>query len=53
MDDSFCPGAKLRSQAKPEVTDCPFCGEEVEIWSDEKRTTCSECKKTIIKDFIV
>ncbi len=47
MDDSFCPGIKARSQAKPQVLDCPFCGDEVELWSDEPSTTCPKCKKRV------
>ena len=50
MDHMFCPGAKLLRQPKPEMIPCPTCGEEVEIWSDEIRGFCPNCKRTVIKD---
>ncbi|NOY10134.1 MAG: HD domain-containing protein [Spirochaetes bacterium] len=45
-----CPGARLLRQPKPETFDCPFCGEEVEIWTDEIKAVCPKCKKTVFKD---
>jgi hypothetical protein len=50
MDHTFCPGAKLLRQPKPEEIECPHCGQEAEIWSDEARTTCPACKGTILRD---
>lgn len=50
MDHSFCPGAKILRQPQPEMTACPYCEEEVEIWSDEIKGTCPKCKKTVMKD---
>lgn len=44
-----CPGAKKFRQPEPEFIKCPFCGLEVEIWTDESRATCSECKKTVMR----
>ena len=39
------PGARFLRQPRPEMFECPDCGEEVEIWSDEIRGTCSACGK--------
>jgi HD superfamily phosphohydrolase YqeK len=50
MDHTFCPGAKLLRQPKPEIYTCPTCGGEVEIWTDEIRGYCSNCKKAVLKD---
>ena len=50
MDHTFCPGAKQLRQPRPEILECPSCGAEVEIWSDEIKATCSNCKKTIFRE---
>ena len=47
-----CPGAKSFLQPKPEMTRCPSCGEEVEIWTDETKTTCPACKATVMRQEI-
>ena len=44
-----CPGSQTFSQPHPESIKCPHCGEEAEIWSDEVKTTCPKCKKTIFR----
>lgn len=44
-----CPGAKTFIQPKPEVVTCCFCGEEVEIWTDEVKTTCPKCRGTVMR----
>lgn len=46
---NFCPGAKLIRQPKPEIFICPNCGEEVEIWTDEIKAVCPNCKTTVFK----
>ncbi len=38
-----CPGAINISEAKPEDIECPECGHDVEIWSDEVTAQCSNC----------
>ena len=49
MSDSLkCPGSE-RLRAAPELFCCTHCGEEVEIWSDEKRKKCHKCKKFVYK----
>lgn len=44
-----CPGAKQFRRPEPEYINCFFCGEEVEIWTDEFQTKCPKCKKTVIR----
>jgi HD superfamily phosphodiesterase/predicted RNA-binding Zn-ribbon protein involved in translation (DUF1610 family) len=45
-----CPGAKRLRQPKPEIIRCPSCGEEVEIWTDEVRATCPNCKIAVVRE---
>jgi len=44
---SQCPGAKNFTRPKPEIIKCPFCSEEIEIWTDEIKAVCPKCKKTV------
>jgi HD superfamily phosphodiesterase len=46
---TVCPGAKLIRQPMPEMFDCPKCGAEVEIWTDELRGTCGRCKTVVLR----
>ena len=46
---TICPGSKIIRQPKPELFDCPNCGEEVEIWTDELKGTCPSCKSTVMR----
>jgi len=50
MDHTVCPGARFLRQPRPEIFECPDCGEEVEIWSDEIRGTCSACGRHVFRD---
>jgi len=50
MDHTVCPGAKFLRQPRPEIFNCPDCGEEVEIWSDEIRGTCSACGRKVFRE---
>ena len=50
MDHTICPGSKMLRQPKPETIKCASCGTEVEIWSDEMRATCPQCKRTILRE---
>jgi len=45
-----CPGSQNFSQPHPEPADCPFCGAEVEFWSDEVKAKCPSCKRTILRE---
>jgi DNA-directed RNA polymerase subunit RPC12/RpoP len=38
-----CPGLRDFLQPKPAYIKCHVCGADLEIWSDEDKTTCSEC----------
>ena len=44
-----CPGAKRFRQPEPEIINCPSCGEEVEIWTDEVQAICPNCKETVMR----
>jgi len=46
---TVCPGAKMIRQPKPESFDCPQCGAEVEIWTDELKGVCPQCKTTVLR----
>ena len=46
---TVCPGAKMIRQPKPEMFDCPKCGAEVEIWTDEAKGVCPHCKTTVLR----
>ncbi len=38
-----CPGVDRTLYAIPETHKCPDCGNEVEIWTDEKKGKCKKC----------
>jgi len=40
-------------EPKPEFFTCPFCKEEVEIWSDEFSATCPGCGKVVVRDRVM
>jgi NADH pyrophosphatase NudC (nudix superfamily) len=43
-----CPGVDPRF-LKAETRDCPHCGYEVEIFSDEVKVRCPKCKKYVYR----
>jgi len=45
-----CPGSQKFSQPQPEFRSCPFCGEEVEIWTDEIKARCRKCKTAVFRE---
>jgi len=45
-----CPGAIVFKEAKPEYMDCPHCGEEMEMWSDEPLARCPHCRLWVNKE---
>ena len=42
-----CPGAINFRKVRPDDVDCPFCGTEVEIWSDEPFARCPTCGREV------
>ena len=42
-----CPGSIKFKQPEPQNVNCPSCGEEAEVWTDETETICSYCKSTV------
>ena len=44
-----CPGSQKFSQPQPEIRKCPYCNTEIEIWTDEVKTTCPKCKKVVLR----
>jgi len=42
-----CPGAISFREVRPDYVDCPFCGTEVEIWSDEPLARCPGCGREV------
>ena len=45
-----CPGSQKFSEPQPEFIKCPFCSGEVEIWTDEVKTKCPSCKRTVLRE---
>jgi ribosomal protein S27AE len=42
-----CGGSQKNVTPVPTLKNCPGCGEEVEIWSDELKTKCGKCGITV------
>ena len=42
-----CPGAVNFREVRPDYVDCPFCGTEMEIWSDEPLAKCPRCGRDV------
>jgi NADH pyrophosphatase NudC (nudix superfamily) len=47
---SGCPGAITIREAKPEYANCPHCGQETEIWSDERKGRCHHCGGMLFRE---
>ena len=45
-----CPGAKEIREVRPEDMECPQCGMEVEIWSDELSARCRGCGARVSRE---
>jgi hypothetical protein len=45
-----CPGARTIREARPEYIDCPHCGQEMEIWSDEPLARCPHCRQVATQE---
>ena len=48
--DKLCPGSRAVREPIPECMDCPDCGSEVEIWTDELRATCPNCGTRVLRE---
>ncbi len=48
--NKFCPGSGSIKSPMPEYIECQNCHGEVEIWTDEIKTICPNCKATVFKD---
>lgn len=44
-----CPGARTVREPAPEYINCPHCGQEMEIWSDELVARCPHCKRPVMQ----
>lgn len=45
-DEFKCLG-RLSIHPSPRYVKCPFCGEEVEMWTDETKKKCPKCSGEI------
>ncbi len=45
-----CPGSQEIRSPYPEDVKCFFCGERIEIWSDETETKCPKCGNTVTRE---
>lgn len=50
MYDRKCPGAANIRTPTIEVKNCPECGEEIEIFSDELKARCAKCGFIVYND---
>jgi len=42
-----CPGARTVREASPKYINCPHCGQEMEVWSDEPIARCPRCQRPV------
>jgi len=47
--DKSCPGSRTIREPRPELINCPDCGREVEIWTDELKATCPGCGHKVFR----
>ena len=47
--DNSCPGSRTIREPRPESMNCPNCGKEVEIWTDELKATCRNCGTKVLR----
>ena len=47
--DTHCPGDDPSKKRSPELFECPKCGGEVEIWTDEESGKCSVCHAVVYR----
>jgi predicted metal-binding protein len=44
-----CPGVDQAIMSAPELFPCPHCDQELEIWKDERKGTCTACEKRVAR----
>ncbi len=47
-----CPGAANIRMPRLQIKDCPKCGEEIEIFSNDANAKCSKCGLVIYNDLL-
>ena len=47
-----CPGAVNIRMPRLEIKNCPKCGEEIEIFSNETGGKCSKCGQVVYNDLL-
>ena len=47
LENLKCPGLEQTLAVFPETLSCPECGNDVEIWTDERKAKCSVCMKMV------
>lgn len=47
--DKSCPGSRTIREPRPEFMKCSNCGAEVEIWTDELKATCPNCRTKVYR----
>jgi len=50
MMDDFCPGSSFIRTPTLTIKECPECGAEIEIFSNDKSINCEECGFTVFND---
>lgn len=45
-----CPGSVRINEPVPEIKPCPYCGKEIEMWSDECTAVCPVCGAGITRE---
>ncbi|MFQ6135878.1 MAG: hypothetical protein ACE5PM_01705 [Candidatus Hydrothermarchaeales archaeon] len=47
-----CPGTEGIKNPTIEIINCQKCGEEIEIFTDEQKTTCPNCGETVFREAV-
>ena len=45
-----CPGGDRKTPSVPEEVQCPECGADVEMWSNDTKATCPACLTEFTRD---
>ncbi|MBF0516288.1 MAG: hypothetical protein HQK97_04080 [Nitrospirae bacterium] len=43
------PACAVKGAAVPDIVECPLCGAELEMWSDEQETHCKACNVDVTR----